>query len=757
MTVSTIPLNMRDSSKSYLSKGSYSGDVYESHGPAAVTVHSSPWLLSCDSVHCVRCLVWPPQADDWPTRHRKYGWPDTATVDRVVSNGCDVVGAVHRQCRQHEWMDDCQWRLSFSRAEISLINSWMPVQQIVYHMLRVFIKTERLTDSADNFEAKPLSNYHIKTLMLWACERKSRSWWTDDSTLVSICVQLLHSLGGRLTEAQCRHYFISNCNLIDNPCNVANVGGQLMSVDATWLSKWFVDKYIRKCSELCPDNVSRLLDDASTSSKLRNAVSAVVAWRLHNTQVELWDAFESVNHLIPSTVYRYSLSARSCVRWLTELAKIDSCLSVYFTAVAFLHIAHRSSRHGLNDNLMDTLATLFGQVVHRRYYSNTSTSLLSLDRAAKLMKVVANKSLSTMSLTAIELSKAYLYRALRCKDCDSDSICCLANVYLAVLHYTTGQCQTAIDHCTLVMRSQDHLQCSSHVVQGELLPKIDDGIDNVLGLAVFYQHVRTAALNQKCQTQSVSVYTTELFAYYLHLKCLSVAVCMQQTLDLLTDEFRDYESRISATEQPFISDVLLFVLSCRLLKHHKPSWQQSHQLVLNPAEHTTSILVECLQNSAVEHLEAYRQMEARDFGSVVTIVTTDFEALYTYKRGDYQRCLQLSTQNVRTLLCALCLTDIPTFPEFAQLLDDDIVSLTALTLLANPKCRDAVRYVCITQLTLSLYLMTQCQLKLRHPVTSLAQTFYYTKVAQRRHPIDWTLDRLVLRMIARKILTYITS
>jgi len=93
------------------------------------------------------------------------------------------------------------------------------------------------------------------------------------------------------------------------------------------------------------------------------------------------------------------------------------------------------------------------------------------------MKVVANKSRSTVQLIRIELSKAYLHRALRCKDSDSDSIYCLANVYLAVLYYTTGQYQTAIDHCTLVMRSQDHSQCSSHVVQGELLPKFDDDID----------------------------------------------------------------------------------------------------------------------------------------------------------------------------------------------------------------------------------------------------------------------------------------
>jgi len=99
---------------------------------------------------------------------------------------------------------------------------------------------------------------------------------------------------------------------------------------------------------------------------------------------------------------------------------------------------------------------------------------------------------------------------------------------------------------------------------------------------------------------------------------------------------------------------------------------------------------------------------APDFGTIVTIVTTDFEAMYAYKRGDYQRCLQLSTQNVHTLLYAGNLHSVLTFSEFIQLLDNDIVSLTALTLIVNRKCRDYTSNTSMTQLTLSLYLMTQC-------------------------------------------------
>ena len=89
------------------------------HGPALHAGRQGR-LLPSDTVLCMRCLVWPSQAADWLTRYRSYGWPDSATVSRVVSNGCDVVPVAHRRCRQHEFMGKCQWRLSLSRAEIVL-------------------------------------------------------------------------------------------------------------------------------------------------------------------------------------------------------------------------------------------------------------------------------------------------------------------------------------------------------------------------------------------------------------------------------------------------------------------------------------------------------------------------------------------------------------------------------------------------------------------------------------------------------------
>ena len=77
----------------------------EIHGPAS-TARYTQLNITFDNVHCVRCLSWPTQAADWPTRHRNYGWPDSATVDHVVSSGCDVVRVAHRLYRQDVWMNE---------------------------------------------------------------------------------------------------------------------------------------------------------------------------------------------------------------------------------------------------------------------------------------------------------------------------------------------------------------------------------------------------------------------------------------------------------------------------------------------------------------------------------------------------------------------------------------------------------------------------------------------------------------------------
>jgi len=717
------------------------GSQVVDHGPALQTAFDHPLLLKADAVPCVHCLSWPPQAADWPRRQRNYDWPDSATVDRILNNGCDVVNVAHRQCRQHDWMGKVQRRLSFSRAEIVLLNSWMPVQQIAYHMLRVFLKTERLTDSADNSEVVTLSNYHIKTLMLWVSELNPRSCWTNDINLVQICVELLHTLSAWLYDRRCQHYFVDNWNLIDNTLSVGMVTVKLMSVvDETYLSSWFVENYIAECAKCCLE--------VNTSMNLQNMVSAVVEWRTVSRLDDLWAANLESELQIALLISMLSLTLQSTICWKKELAKIDARLTVYFSGVAFLQVAFRISRNGFSDELMDIVTSTLAHLVEFPRHYSQRCSMLFLRQATKMLKLVTNKSHSTVKLIEIELAKAYLHRALRCKDSDSDSIYCLANVYLAALYYTTGQYQTAIDHCTLVLRSQDHSQCSSHVVQRELIPKIDSYIDRLLGLAVFYQYVLSTAFRQ--QRQHSTVFTTELFACYLYTEVRSVTE-RSPVRQTSSDVFERYEKYVSDTPQLFISDVLIY--RSRQIVCNKPASNTRDQFSVSETKMDTSQLVQLLQRSAVEHLTTFRLLQVRQFASPA-IVATDFEALYAYKCGDYRRCLQLSMRKVRVLMCDdPCLTSsVYTVPVFLDLFDDDIVSLTALTLIVSPSCRQESNYnMAISQLTLSLYLTTRCQLKLRHSLASLAWTLYCIRVVQRWNPIERTINLLTLKLASRKI------
>jgi len=487
---------------------------------------------------------------------------------------------------------------------------------------------------------------------------------------------------------------------------------------------------------------------------MQSVVSAVVNWRSAISSTVFCRNFMSFQIVVMSVMTNLSLTVRSCLHWITELTTIDQILPVYFTAVAFLHVCYKITRNSLSDELLDVLATLCLQANDtRRCLNARHSSVLSLRQATALMKVVTTNSRTTVQLIEIELAKAYLHRALRCKDNDIDSIYCLANMYLAVLNYTTGKYQTATDHCTLVMRSRDHSQCRSHVVQGELLPKIDDAVDVASGLAVFSQYIQTSALNQQQRTQNITVFTTELFAHYLRNICLSA----KQYHTSSTDGMWRYGKYFRESTE--ISDVLLF-RSVNCTKY--PENCQRLTVVREFAEPVTasnldtSKLVQLLQQSAVEHLTTFRQLEAQQYGPVRVFVTTEFEALYAYKCGEYQRCLRLASDAVQTLIGAHPQTveELPALPQLIQLIDDDVVSLIGLTVIIDPSRGVTERHVSISQLTLCLYLMTQCQIKLNHPVASLAVTLDFIANANAYLYPDsvlLTLNQLILKLIERKI------
>jgi len=160
----------------------------------------------------------------------------------------------------------------------------------------------------------------------------------------------------------------------------------------------------------------------------------------------------------------------------------------------------------------------------------------------------------------------------------------------------------------------------------------------------------SASLARNIKFQSVTQYTL-----------------VTQTSSCDSDILQRYVKCISEICHPFVGDMILYNSLISALKSAICSTMELvsccrfDRFVIFETEMNMSQLATLLQKSAVEHLTTYRQLEARQFASVFTMVTTDFEALYAYKHGDYQRCLQLSTQNVHTLLYAHLVCDVPIY------------------------------------------------------------------------------------------------
>src|SRR6218665_2926479 len=77
-----------------------SGPPYFISGPALKRLAADSELHSGrDSVTSLFCPQWPRDARNWPHRPRKYGWPTCGVITEVVQNGCHVVYAQNRSCR----------------------------------------------------------------------------------------------------------------------------------------------------------------------------------------------------------------------------------------------------------------------------------------------------------------------------------------------------------------------------------------------------------------------------------------------------------------------------------------------------------------------------------------------------------------------------------------------------------------------------------------------------------------------------------
>jgi len=750
------------------------------HGPANRTSYNSDTsdvftpthavLPNVDIVVSFRCPIWPPLAADWPTRNRDHNWPDPEIMNLIVTNACDVVGAVHPIWRQDEWMNKHQWRLSFSRAEITLLNSWTPVQQIIYHMLRFVFKREVFSETqGENPYLAKLSTYHIKTLMLWECEQKPLSWWSAESSLVPLCSSLLYKFSDWVAVKRCQHYFISNGNLFDDfsdEVSRASCNKVRSLADVSVLSLWFFENYVRECAQRCPENVSKLFEDFCSSDKLEAATHAVTDWKLSTLPCERWkEDYESEKMMLSfQLIHRPATMATPMIT--EELRNFDTRLRDYFIAVTSLWVAYTISIHSLTEDLLEVLWTLL--VPCTTAISDTATVELRCDKRLLMRKATVLAALSAVRSNALEMlhsemSKAYLYQTLDSQH-EQESTYCVAHVLLAALYYKSGQYRTATDHCKQVLNQHDRDGYRLCCIGAECLPEIDEDVSSVFGLIQFYQHIKRTTLHQNLQHQQNCklAFTPQLLAHYLCLKCSSLADAKAHQ--------KKYRYHIFVARLPLLGDILLFKeLETPLDKCTEISVASfGNSDTRNNASccMDTSLLVTMVELVALEKLINFRQSVVREVHCEQFPVVNEFAVLYAYRRGLFDECLEMCRKHIRMLLSTGFSQNqrvMTAMPVFLSLLDGELLSffgvvrlsypIVALFLLQFPESES------ISLLTLLLCLVFQCQKKLRSDLLcdTLQLIRYVHDDVFPANDKEYFVDRLILKMTYRSMNLYVND
>jgi len=295
---------------------------------------------------------------------------------------------------------------------------------------------------------------------------------------------------------------------------------------------------------------------------------------------------------------------------------------------------------------------------------------------------------------------------------------------------------------------QSSTPCISYVVEGQCLPKIDDNVDNALGLVVLYQFLMKTRTNELQRQLECAVFSPNSLACYLQPMsryCNEIPANYQRGRRERADQssptsrsvrqsqssaacMRRYRDTIRVAPAVFIGDLLLCYLANQSAKRtstdvhaYKPKTQS-----LSPGSSLVATeLRRLLIQHAVEHLTSCHVTMSRDFINYpqMGVITTDIEALYAFHRGEYERCLEMTSRlDIASRLEAEkidCLF-LPMCGNMTPLLDDNLASIAAVAALMQQSGGNTQKTVIhVTQLTLSLYLLVESKMKLKHPVTSL--------------------------------------
>ena len=666
------------------------------------------WINSVnwDAVYCIRSPLWPPDAREWPNRRRWYGWPDKHTISQIVDHGCHVVPVAHIDCS----MDDYQWRISFSKAEITLIKKWNDIQQSAYHMLRYFAKRELIPKGWRNSD-EILSMYSLKMLMLWQCERRSPDWWRSRN-IFQLLSSLLEIMLDWLLNVKCKNYFIPTSNLFAHQMNLEHydivIEKLAFFTDKTNFVKWMRMNYYSKLQEK---------EDYTTDISVENYCSVcayvnntVYKFTLINVNmVEMIDKSHTtaLNKYSPNEI---SIPRAFCLKHIGLIEEIfgssDSAFADYYTGHILLQVTTFYQTHGNHDNLLAMLCSLYSQAnnssvfqtIARKQYYKLAEFILSCffanDDPESFLKMKLAKILIKKEL---ELFRDLPHISSRVCDVNREL------VHLATLEFALNKYGSCLKYIQLSTHLRRFKKFDARTwINGRCICYLDQ-IALAVGLLSLIEHTK---FRSTMQNNFISQFSLMFLSNWLSLQVN------------LTNEYihsKQYNQAYSCLVPETPADMCLLIV----MKWKQPSIHTrelhtcsggvcpptrkiiSNQLDDVPIVSVNDSFADVLTKCAVRHLTKFYELLRvdEDLKNIKIIkAVSHYKALYWFKRGRYDIVLKIC-ENIleeeqlaesESLTSLIYYSDplvefmMPTcFFPFQELFDSNVTCSMGLTFLIN--------------------------------------------------------------------------
>lgn len=164
--------------------------------------------------------IWPRSANQWPRNVTQWtgrdggiSWPSQQMVTEVKNEGFDLFSKETNvaQCqpnKQSNSMEGDAWAMSLHQAENALLQYGSRKKTL--SILKC------LRDAHLDFVNTPITNYILKTLLLFECEKHSKEHEWEEAFIGDRVIGVLLQLVSCLQCRKCPHYFLPQLDLLRN-------------------------------------------------------------------------------------------------------------------------------------------------------------------------------------------------------------------------------------------------------------------------------------------------------------------------------------------------------------------------------------------------------------------------------------------------------------------------------------------------------------------------------------------------------------